>query len=103
MAKRLTMTTNYQYRIAPDFTLDWRGPRENCLFAVNMGMHSHGIAEPQLSLMAWRSARILNRALGREQFDLAPTPALIQWRSQQTGATTRAESTLTSNLKPQSC
>jgi lysine N6-hydroxylase len=54
-------------------------------------MHSHGIAEPQLSLMAWRSARILNRALGRDQFDLTSTPAVIQWRSRQPGIPSRAE------------
>lgn len=39
------------------------------------------IAEPQLSLMAWRSARILNRVMGRDLFDLSMPPALIQWRS----------------------
>lgn len=91
LASRLMTTADYQYRVAPDFTLDWRGPHDNCLFAVNAGMHSHGIAEPQLSLMAWRSARILNRVLGREQFDLTPTPAVIQWRSQQPGVIPHAD------------
>ncbi len=73
LADRLQTTADCQYQVAPDFVLDWQGPRENCLFAVNAGMHSHGIAEPQLSLMAWRSAHILNRALGRTQFDLTST------------------------------
>ncbi|MGO4741863.1 lysine N(6)-hydroxylase/L-ornithine N(5)-oxygenase family protein [Serratia quinivorans] len=71
-----------QYRITSDFTLDWEGAAENCVFAVNASMHHHGIADPQLSLMAWRSARILNRALGQNQFDLSATPAMIQWRSE---------------------
>ncbi len=87
LANRLLTTANDEYRITPDFTLEWQGPSENCLFAVNAGMHSHGIAEPQLSLMAWRSARILNRALGRDWFDLTSTPAVIQWRSQQAAVT----------------
>jgi len=91
LAERLLTTADDQYRVAPDFTLEWQGPQENCLFAVNAGMHSHGIAEPQLSLMAWRSARILNRALGRDQFDLTSTPAVIQWRSQQPATPARAE------------
>jgi lysine N6-hydroxylase len=91
LANRLQTTADGQYRITPDFTLAWNGPQENNLFAVNAGMHSHGIAEPQLSLMAWRSARILNRTLGRDQFDLTSTPAVIQWRSQPTGSTTHAE------------
>ncbi|HGM6862910.1 TPA: lysine N(6)-hydroxylase/L-ornithine N(5)-oxygenase family protein [Serratia rubidaea] len=89
LAGRLQLTEDDNYRVAPDFTLAWDGPAENCLFAVNAGMHSHGIAEPQLSLMAWRAARILNRALGREAFDLTATPSLIQWRSQQVGETSR--------------
>lgn len=89
LAGRLQLTEDDNYRVAPDFTLAWDGPAENCLFAVNAGMHSHGIAEPQLSLMAWRAARILNRALGREAFDLTVTPSLIQWRSQQVGETSR--------------
>ncbi|EIQ92976.1 L-lysine 6-monooxygenase [Yersinia pestis PY-02] len=91
LADRLQTTADCQYQVAPDFVLDWQGPRENCLFAVNAGMHSHGIAEPQLSLMAWRSAHILNRALGRTQFDLTSTPAVIQWRSQQSGVPAHPE------------
>jgi len=82
IAHRLQLTADRQYQITPDFTLHWDGPQDNCLFAVNASMHSHGIAEPQLSLMAWRSARILNRVLGRPQFDLTPSPSLIHWRSQ---------------------
>lgn len=91
LADRLLTTADAHYCISPDFTLEWQGPSENGLFAVNAGMHSHGIAEPQLSLMAWRSACILNRALGRNQFDLTPTPAVIQWRSQQAPVTADAE------------
>lgn len=94
LADRLRLTDDDNYRVAPDFTLEWDGPAENCLFAVNAGMHSHGIAEPQLSLMAWRAARILNRALGQEAFDLTSSPSLIQWRSQQSGATARNEQSM---------
>ena len=48
---------------------------------MNAGMHRLGIAEPQLSLMAWRAARILNRAHDDEPFELATTPGVIHWRS----------------------
>lgn len=40
---------------------------------MNAGMHRLGIAEPQLSLMARRAARILNRAHDDEPFELATT------------------------------
>lgn len=82
LSERFSTTDDGQYRIAPDFTLEREGAHENCLFAVNASMHHHGIADPQLSLMAWRAARILNRVLGQNQFDLSTAPAIIQWRSE---------------------
>ncbi|HEA0263189.1 TPA: NADPH-dependent L-lysine N(6)-monooxygenase [Salmonella enterica] len=78
---RIAMRDECNFKVRDDFTLEWNGPKENNIFAVNASMQTHGIAEPQLSLMAWRSARILNRALGRDLFDLSTPPALIQWRS----------------------
>ncbi|MFJ7499441.1 lysine N(6)-hydroxylase/L-ornithine N(5)-oxygenase family protein [Serratia grimesii] len=82
LSERFSTTDDGQYRIASDFTLEREGAHENCLFAVNASMHHHGIADPQLSLMAWRAARILNRVLGQDQFDLSTAPAIIQWRSE---------------------
>ncbi len=81
LAHRLQLNREDQFQINTDFTLNWGGPRGNHLFAVNAGMHSLGIAEPQLSLMAWRSARILNRAHPEEPFELTTTPGVIHWRS----------------------
>lgn len=82
LSERFSTTDDGQYRIASDFTLEREGAHENCLFAVNASMHHHGIADPQLSLMAWRAARILNRVLGEDQFDLSTAPPIIQWRSE---------------------
>ncbi|WP_413503991.1 lysine N(6)-hydroxylase/L-ornithine N(5)-oxygenase family protein [Serratia grimesii] len=82
LSERFSTTDDGQYRIASDFTLEREGAHENCLFAVNASMHHHGIADPQLSLMAWRAARILNRVLGQDQFDLSTAPPIIQWRSE---------------------
>jgi lysine N6-hydroxylase len=64
-----------------DFSLAWDGPRENRIFVLNAGRHSHGIAEPQLSLAAWRSAVIANALAGREHFDLAQGEPFVRWES----------------------
>ncbi len=85
VAHRLQLDRDENFKINTDFTLNWDGPRSNRLFAVNAGMQSLGIAEPQLSLMAWRAARILNCAHPDEPFELATTPGVIQWRTQQPG------------------
>ncbi len=40
------------FKVRDDFTLEWSGPKENNIFVVNASMQTHGIAEPQLSLMS---------------------------------------------------
>lgn len=53
------------------------------LYVVNGGRSSHGIAESQLSLMAWRSAAILDDVLGRPHFATARERELVRWRSRE--------------------
>jgi lysine N6-hydroxylase len=65
-----------------DFAIAWDGPSANRIFALNAGLISHGIAEPQLSLMAWRGAVIANALLGRRQFDVEVPNSMVNWRSQ---------------------
>lgn len=96
VAHRLHYNRAEDFLVNTDFTLDWDGPESNQLFAVNAGMHSLGIAEPQLSLMAWRAARILNRVHPDQPFELSTTPGIIHWRSQSASI---SESHLQSSIK----
>ncbi|MCO4319623.1 SidA/IucD/PvdA family monooxygenase [Phyllobacterium sp. 21LDTY02-6] len=64
-----------------DYSLVWTGPKHNRIMAQNAGRYSHGIADSQLSLMAWRSAHIVNTLLGRQHFDLEPHDSQINWLS----------------------
>jgi len=64
-----------------DYCLAWDGPKQNRIFAQNAGRHSHGIADSQLSLMAWRSAHIINTLLGYPHFDLEPHDSQVNWLS----------------------
>ncbi len=43
----------------------------NHIFAMNYSKHGHGIADPQTSLMSWRSAVIANSLLGVEHYKSA--------------------------------
>lgn len=54
--------------IGRNFDLKWKGPKENKIYALNFSRHKHGIAEPQTSLMAWRSAMILNDLTQKELY-----------------------------------
>lgn len=84
LAAKLHRDNQNRLQINIDFTLQWQHEAENKIFAVNAGMHNLGIAEPQLSLMAWRAATVINTAYDKPVFDLASSPAIMQWLSHTT-------------------
>ncbi|MEA1831550.1 SidA/IucD/PvdA family monooxygenase [Methylobacterium durans] len=86
---RLALDASGRPQIGPDFSADWDGPKGNRIFALNAGLVSHGIAEPQLSLMAWRSAVIVNALAGRTVFDTDLLPSLVAWSKTDLGQTAR--------------
>ncbi len=55
-----------------DYSLDTSLTDENKIFAMNMSRHFHGIADPQTSLMAWRSGVIYNSLTGTTKYKTAP-------------------------------
>lgn len=77
---RLQLDGQQRYRLGPAFTVAWDGPRERRIYALNAGRHSHGIAEPQMSLMAWRSAAVINDLLQRPVYQL-DQDSLLHWRA----------------------
>lgn len=82
---RLALDATGRPQIGPDFAAAWDGPAQNRIFVLNGGLISHGIAEPQLSLMAWRSAVIVNAVAGRTVFEIDPPPAPVTWSSADRG------------------
>lgn len=80
---RIELDGQGHYRLNASFEIEWDGPSDRRIYALNAGRFSHGIAEPQLSLMAWRSATIVNSLLGRDHFDLDLPGAPIDWESRQ--------------------
>lgn len=63
----------------------WDGPPETPLYAMNHGRNSHGIADPQISLAAWRSAVILNDLSGQKLFQIQPSgqvAPMVDWPGQ---------------------
>ncbi len=69
-----------RFIIRRNFDLDWKGPSENKIYALNFSRHRHGISEPQTSLMAWRSATIINDMAGTEVYKINHTaPCFVQY------------------------
>lgn len=47
------------------FGIEWDGPDENRMYVQNGARQTHGVADSNLSVAAWRSAVILNDVCGR--------------------------------------
>lgn len=81
---KIALDERGHYRLDANFEIEWDGPADRRIYALNAGRLTHGIAEPQLSLMAWRSATIVNALLGRGHFDLELPQPPVTWASRQT-------------------
>lgn len=53
-----------EYKIDGSFAVQWDGPTDNNIFLQNAARGQRGVADPNLSLNAWRSQRILDRIRG---------------------------------------
>jgi lysine N6-hydroxylase len=56
--------------VRSDFSIEWDGPPGLRVYAQNAARQMRGVADPNLSLMAWRSAVIANSLLGRAVYDV---------------------------------
>ena len=76
----LELDQEEKLHINKNFDLKWKGPTANKIYALNFGRHSHGISEPQTSLMAWRSAVIINDLTGKNVYQASKTvPNFLQY------------------------
>jgi lysine N6-hydroxylase len=78
-------------RVRRDYSLDWDGPPDLGIYVQNAAERTHGIADPNLSLAAWRSARIVNAICGRTIYHIEDAEATIAWRGAQYPTALRAE------------
>ncbi|WP_409281677.1 lysine N(6)-hydroxylase/L-ornithine N(5)-oxygenase family protein [Pseudomonas defluvii] len=62
-----------------DYSAQWDGPASNRIYVQNAGRYTHGIADPQLSLAAWRSAVIINSIAEKPLYATTPVPPPLTW------------------------
>lgn len=62
-----------------DFSIDWDGPAANRIFIQNGNKNIWGVPNPNLSLNAWRSARIINAIMQREYYELRQESSAFDW------------------------
>ena len=81
LATRMESDSQGRPRLNRNFGVLWDGPTDRRIYMQNCARHSHGIADPQLSLMAWRSAAIVNDMVGRQVYDIEQCPPVVNWQS----------------------
>ena len=73
-----------EYKIDQSFAVHWDGPGDHHIFLQNAARQQRGLADANLSLLAWRSQRILDRLRGvRTEHQKA---SFIEWSVKPTGA-----------------
>ncbi|MCX5386205.1 lysine N(6)-hydroxylase/L-ornithine N(5)-oxygenase family protein [Streptomyces sp. NBC_00083] len=66
-----------EYRIDSDYAVRWDGPANRSIFLQNAALGQRGLADKNLSLLAWRSQRIIDRVRCVRSDD--PVPSFIEW------------------------
>ena len=72
-------TCSEGFGINEDFSVRWDGPSTNRIYIQTAARHVRGVADPNLSLMAWRSARIINSLTGRNTYQTDNEGSVFNW------------------------
>ncbi|MCP5068104.1 MAG: SidA/IucD/PvdA family monooxygenase [bacterium] len=75
---RIAMSDS-EFVMKPNFSVTWDGPDDRRIYAHSPARGSHGIAETYLSLVAWRSAVMINSLVGKPVYNTGPTSSVLQW------------------------
>ena len=70
---------NGRYCLREDYSIEWDGPAALKIYAQNAARHCRGVADPNLSLAAWRSATIINSLAGRRIYDIEEASSVFDW------------------------
>jgi lysine N6-hydroxylase len=69
------------FRFQEDYSIVWEGAPGHKIYALNAARVARGVADPNLSLLAWRSSKIVNGLLGRQVYEVDEAAAPVAWGS----------------------
>jgi lysine N6-hydroxylase len=80
LAQRFERDGDGYPKLRADYSVLWDGPARHRIYMQNAGHRSHGIADAQLSLAAWRAAVICNGIAGHDVYQTDAMPAMLRWQ-----------------------
>lgn len=81
VAERIERREN-GYVVNPDYSIRWAGPAGCRIFVQNAAKHQRGISDPNLGLIPWRSAQIINSVAGCQLYDVDEAAPFVNWEAQ---------------------
>lgn len=87
LAERFERDSENSVQLTEDYRALWDGPSDHRIYMMNAGLRTHGIADPQLSLAAWRAAVIVNSLVNQIIYRTDPAPSPLHWSSNHCGYT----------------
>ncbi|MFE5710103.1 lysine N(6)-hydroxylase/L-ornithine N(5)-oxygenase family protein [Streptomyces sp. NPDC056501] len=74
------------YRVRDDYSIGFDGPDDCRIFVQGAARRTHGVADANLSLMAWRNAVIANAVTGRELYRTEGDSTTVAWSPEPAAA-----------------
>jgi lysine N6-hydroxylase len=65
------------FTVRPDFSIEWDGPQDLRIYVQNASRSRRGVADPNLSLLSWRSATIINSIADRVLYPFVHPKMLV--------------------------
>lgn len=69
------------YAIKPDFSIESAAHPTSRIYVQNAARVQRGLADPNLSLLAWRSAKIVNSLAARVVYEVDKDETMIDWEN----------------------
>lgn len=91
ISDRIPRSDQGAYFLNQDYSIRWDGPEGCRIFVQNAARSQRGISDPNLSLVPWRSATIINSVARRTLYDVSDTTPLIQWQPDRKALRTNNE------------
>ncbi|CAM2887774.1 L-lysine 6-monooxygenase [Legionella steigerwaltii] len=79
LSEKIPLNADGTFCVNQDFSITWEGPKQHRIYVQNAARHSHGVADPNLNVMAWRSAKIINSIAQSQIYDLNHENTLLDW------------------------
>jgi lysine N6-hydroxylase len=79
----LIIRRNGEYVFNNDYSVQWNGPEGRSIYVQNAARSQKGIADPNLGLIPWRCANIINSVSGQALYDLEVPEAFVEWAASE--------------------